>query len=342
MNDIDKYLRIMRLIKAGQSNKLNSSDYKFFSKFTFDVDQSSIDKLKKTADFKDLSDEDISKALNDTFLTAAQDPTARENLLNSAEKQENTELANKITNGVNLALSGVDIATSMGQVKAGDRARRALQAPQRPAPLTADPRLSKALSDAGNGKFDAAKALSPAQLQILDQYLSDMNTAKTVSGGQSGVYGALAQTAANRRNRSSAELAPFYDEFTRKGQERYDSLLQQKLNENQNIQQSKASLYPYDLQQYQNQVQAAGELGAAGRQNLRSSLGALGNFAPSIVAQLATRKRFRHIYNQGLAYGPENAKIMADADHAHNNGYQDAHNDPYYQQQYEQIYGINS
>jgi hypothetical protein len=316
MDKIQRYLRIIRLIRSGQAQKLSKDDYTFFSKFSFDVDQDAIEKLQNTAEFKDMSPEQISKAKEDAFLLAVQNPEYREKILTSAEGIENQELTDKITTAINIGLAGADITTSIGQIQAGKRAQDSIARPQAPAPLTADPRLESALSDASRGgELNAARAMSPAQLQILDQYLSDLNTAQTVSGGQAGVYGSLAQVASTRRGRRSAELAPIYDQINREGVQRYDQLLAQKLQENQNIQQSQAQAYPYELQQYGYDQRMAAELGAAGRTNLRSSLGAAGSFAAPVIAKMRTRKRFRDIYNQGLPYGEDNAKTMAEADY---------------------------
>lgn len=341
MNEIQRYLRIIRLIREGQANKLSKADYKFFSTFTFNVDKEAIEKLQQTEDFKDLSKEEIDAALRNSFLLAAQNPEFREGVLTAAQDIEEKELAGKITNALNIGLAGADIATSIGQIQAGNRAARNLRRPERPAPLTADPLLDNAISEASRGtSVDAARAMSPAQLQILDQYLADLNTAKTVAGGQAGTYGSLAQVASTRRGRRAAELAPMYDEIVRRGEQRYDQLLAQKLQQNQAIQQSRAQMYPYDLQQYGYDSRAAAELGAVGRSNLRSSVGSFANFVPQTAARLATRKRFRDIYNQGLAFGEGNAKIMAESDYRLRNPdpIYDAF-DPMYQQQHEAIYG---
>jgi hypothetical protein len=338
---IQRYLRIMRLIRSGNIEQLNKNDYKFYSQFTFDVDQNSINKLKDETEFKNMSDEEIDSALRNSFLQAVQQPETRDAILSSAQDLEQSAAKTKITDALNVALAGTDIATSLNQINQSGRARRQIRRPGRPAPLTEEPLLKGALADASRGNLDAAKAMSPAQLQILDQYLSDMNTAKTVSGGQAGIYGSLAQEASTRRGRSAGQLVPLYDGVRRESEQRYDQLLQQKLSQNQNIQQSQAQYYPYDLQQYNADTQAAGNLGLVGRENLRSSVGALAGFLPQAAARLQTRKRFRDLYNQGLVYGHDNAKIMAEADYNHQNGYND-YNDPRYQNQLEQIYGTYS
>lgn len=343
MTDIQRYLRIIRAIRSGQAQNLNKDDYKFFSKFTFEVDKEAITKLQEAEEFKDLSEEEVSEAMQNSFLLAVQNPEYRENILAAAEGIEKKELSDKITGALNLALSGADIATSVSQIQASKQAQDRIRRPGRPALLTAEPALDRALADASNPQLDAARAMSPAQLQILDQYLADLNTAKSVSGGQASTYGSLAQVASTRRGRRAAELAPMYDQIVRQGEQRYDQLLAQKLQQNQAIQESRSRYYPEELRQYGYDSRAAAELGAVGRQNLRSSVGAAASFIPDTVSRLQTRKRFRDLYNQGLAYGEDNAKIMAEADYNLRNPepQYDAF-DPQYQQDYEQAYGLPS
>lgn len=319
---VQRYLRIARLIQSKQSKQLSHDDYKFFSQFTFDVDQEAINKLQDEKEFKGMSKEEVDSALRQSFFAAVQDPEYRDKILTSAQDLEQKETQSKVAAGINLALGATDVLTSAGQIKNANRLQANLKAPQHPATLTKEPLLDRALSDAGRPSLDAARAMSPAQLQILDQYLSDLNTAKTVSGGQAGVYGALGQEASARRGRRSAELAPIYDNIVSRGEQRYDQLLQQKLQQNHNIQQSQAQFYPTDVNQYNNQLQAVGQLGSTGRQNLRSSIGAFSSFLPSVVSELGTRKRFRDVYNSSVLYGHDNAMTIAEADKVHRNNYE--------------------
>lgn len=335
MKEIEKYLKILRDIRAGKAP--SKDDLKFFSKFTFDVDEKSLNDLRNSPEFKDLPPDQVSQMMQDSFLLAVQNPTYRQDILEIAKENTKTDLAQKITQGINIALAGADVVTSAQQIQSGNRASRRLRRPSRPAPLTADPALTQAMAEAGNQTDEVSRALMPAQNAILDSYLADLDTAKSVSGGQAGTYGALGQVASTRRGRRSLELAPIADQITRQGEQRYDQLLAQKLAENQNIQQSQAQNYPYDLYQYGQDAAAAGQLGAVGRQNLRGAVTELAGNIPKIASELAARKRYRDIYNSGSAYGNQNAKIMADADYRFRNSF-----DPEYQSQFEQFYGLPS
>lgn len=311
MKDVEKYLKILRDIRAGKS--VGKSDMSFFATFTFDVDKTQIEKLQNAKEFKDLDQAGVQQALQDSFLLAVQKPEYREEVLNLAEKTAQGKLSEKIGTALNLALAGTDIATSLGQINASNRQLKDSTRPAKPSPLTADPQLQQALSDAERDNYDAVRALAPAQLAILDSYLSDLNNAEVASGGQAGAYGALAQTASTRRGKRSLELAPIADNIRRANNQRYDQLLGQKLNENRAIQSSEAQFYPQDLYQYGLEQQAAGQLGAQGRANLRSSIGAGASFLPQVISQISTRRKYRDIYNQMNSVAPEFAEMAVGA-----------------------------
>lgn len=292
---------------GGNVANLSKDDYKFF--LDFNMDEESKNKL-----FTDPSVSEEERRAIEANWEALQNADYKQDLLETAERGEKEDLANKITQGLNVALAGADIATSVGQIQSSKAAAKRLRRPTRPTTLTSEPLLQQAIADAQRGNYDTVRALAPAQREILDQYLADLNTAKSVTGGQAGGYGALAQLASTRRGRRTLELVPMADQIRRQNLQRYDELLGMKLAENQAINQSQAQLYPYDLNQYNQDAIAAGELGQYGRSNLRSSMTALGSFLPQAISDLTVKKRFDDIYNSGLVFGKDNAKIMADAD----------------------------
>ncbi len=315
--DFNRYLRIRNKI-AAKNTDLTTADYEFFANFSQEVDQTAINKYLDTAEFKKLSPEEQTAISNEAALSSnlllLQQPEYKQQMLDLARKSEQGKLSRGLDAALKVALAGFNAASSIGQIRQGDQAAEDLVQPGRPAQLTADPALKAALRDAQEGDYGAARALAPAQLAILDSYLSDLNRAQTVSGGQSGVYGALGQVASTSRARRGLELAPIGDEIRRAGQSRYDNLLGQKLQENRAIQESQSRFYPLDVEQYNAEAGAAGELGSAGRLNLRTALGSLGNNLPQVIADMSTRRRFGDIYNQAIAYGEKNARTMAEAD----------------------------
>lgn len=319
-----QYLRIIRKARARQP--LTSKELAYVVEFKQDVDTGALDKVKDTEAFKKLSPEeqaDLSQqALDSSVALLFQDPTYKNEIIDLAKEVEKGKTSEKIATGLNIALAGTDILTSIGQVKSADQATRRSRRPSHPAPLTPSPELANAITQAQSGNYDAVRALAPAQLALLDNYLSDLNVAKTASTGQAGTYGALGQVASNRRNRGAVELAPVGDAITARNQSRLDNLLGMKLNENANIQQSQSQFYPQELNQYQLEQQAAGQLGSTGRTNLRESLTGLGQFLPQTIAEISTNNRYNDIYNRMNGY-PEfqhlAAKTSVDNSHRMNN-----------------------
>lgn len=309
--DYQRYLRLVRKARSGKV--LTQDELSYIIEFKQDVDQGAIDKVKNSEEFKKLSPEEqgelTTQALDASTKLLFQDPAYKETILNLAREAEKGKLSEKITTGLNVALAGSDIISSIGQIQTGKNAARRSRRPGRPAPLTASPELANAITQAQQGNFDSVRALAPAQLAILDNYLSDLGNARTASTGQAGTYGALGQVASNRRNRANVELAPVADQITARNQSRLDDLLAMKLAENQAINRSQSQMYPYDLEQYQLEQQTAADTGAAGRQNLLTSTSALASFLPKGIAELATQKRYEDAYNNMIQYGQNNADL---------------------------------
>lgn len=308
-----RYAKILKDIIGGKG--IGKKDEAFFTDYTNKVDDTVLNKIKSSDEFKDYTGEDIDKALNDGYLQLSQSPEYKEKLLDFAQKTEQGKIAGQIRGALNLALSAGDIAMSSKQIREGEKDARNSRRPNRPSVLKADPLLAQAIEEARQGTFDTARRLAPAQQAILDNYLSDLNVARTASTGQAGTYGALGQAASNRRGRANLQLGAMADDVRAREQGRLDNLIGLKQQENQAIQQSAAQYYPTDIQQYQNEQQAAGALEATGRQNMRNSLLNLGQQVPDIASQLATKRRFDRLRMTDETYGTggiaERADIIA-------------------------------
>lgn len=310
-----KYLQLVEKIQKG--NYVPSKDeWKFFVEFkqevdTFANDAVSLSKEEFEKKYPDAAERRkiSSDAIDNSFKLLIQDPRNKERLLDLAKEAEQGKLTEKVTTGLNTVLAGSDIIQSIGQVKQSNQATRRARRPSRPAPLTASPELQNAIVQAQSGNFDAARQLAPAQLAILDNYLSDLSTAKTASAGQASTYGALGQVASSRRNRANVELAPLADTITARNQNRLDDLLSLKLQENANIQQSQSQFYPQDIQQYQFDLESANNQRNAGLSNLRGSVDAFASQLPQTIAKMATQKRYNDIYNSMSQYGADNAAL---------------------------------
>ncbi len=313
MNEYKKYLQLLKKLK--ERNKILSNDeLKFIIKFEQDVDQGLLDKKLSGPEWDKLSESErgeLQRAqAHEATKLFLQDPSYKQHIIDLNEEAAKGRLTEQITTGLNIALAGSDVVSAIGQTQQAKGAARRSLKPQRPAPLTESPELKYAIEQAQQGNMDAVRALAPAQLAILDNYLSDLNQAKTASTGQAGTYGALGQLASNRRNRANVELAPMYDSVVARNQGRLDNLLGMKLAENQAIQQSQAAFYPTDINQYQYDQTAANNNMVAGQQNLRGSLTELGKFLPKLVAESATKKRYDDIFNSMSSY-PEFQDLAA-------------------------------
>jgi len=302
-----RYLKINRAIASGRV--ISKEDYGYFRDFVMSSEEL-MDGFRDSPEYANLSPEE--RQLQESSLQLFQNPEYRQGLVDVLENSAKSQRTEKTTGFINAALSGLDVATSIAQINLGKQASDKLQRPSRPAPLTAEPRLKQELSEASRGRFDSVRALAPAQLALLDNYLSDLNTAKTVSGGQASTYGALGQVASTRRAKGAQGLVPIADEIRRSQDARYDSLLGLKLQENQAINQSQGQYYPTDLYQYGREAQAAASLGATGRSNLRESLGAVGQFLPQALA--GEKKRYGDIYNSMESAYPGQGALAAAAD----------------------------
>jgi len=316
MNEADwiKYFRIVSAMKAGR--KISKEDRDFFTSTHSEGDPKVYESIKAKVDAgTPLDDADYDALFNETrkLLTS---PENKEKVLGLAQKAEQGKISQNVRAGLNLALAGTDIATSISQIKKGDALSKNARRPSRPPVLQRDQLLQQALSDTGNSRNDVTRVLLPAQQGILDAYQTDLGNARTASTGQAGAYGAYAQGAVNRRERANLDLVPLADQVRRENQRRYDNLVGQHIQEGQMINQSQGRFYPEDLYQFNLDRQMGADLGQVGRANLRSSLTGLGQQLPNTIANYATQRKYDDIYNRMIAqgYGEENAKIAAEAD----------------------------
>lgn len=310
---MDKYLQILRAIRAGR--KVSKEELSYFMAHHEIPDTASYEKLKSKLASEEglasMSDDDFDKYTEEAKKQLAS-PEYKEKVLDIAKEAHAGRAGENVTRGLNLALAGTDLATSLAQISKSNQQLAHIQRPSRPAVQQRDQMLQQALSQAQAGTMDQSKALLPAQLGIQDAYRADLSNANTASAGQPGAYGAYAQSAINRRNRANLDLVPMANNIKQQEQARYDSLLGLRQNENQAISASQGANYGADLYQYGVDRQAANELGSVGRSNLRDSLTGFAAQIPGIARQY-TRNKYDDLYNQAKAYGPDHAKRIVEA-----------------------------
>lgn len=327
--DLEKYLRIVERLRAGRP--VSKEELRHFTSYSQDIDEGKLAKIRAKLSteegLKNLTDQDVSDYLSEAQKAMSSD-TYKDQVLQLSQDAEKGRVSEKVAQGLNAALSGLDIQSSINQINQGKKLAASNVRPNRPTVPGRDPALQQALNQAQIGTLDQSKALAPAQLQILDQYLSDLNNAKVASAGQTGIYGALGQQAANRRNRASLDLVPLADQIKAREQGRYGDLLQMRQNETQNNFQNQAQLYPSDLDQYNRNNVAAGNLAAQGRVNLRNSITNAGQSIPDIVAQLRTDRQYNKLYNQmSQNHGDTAAQAAVYANKALNDKYANINSD---------------
>jgi len=310
-DQLSRYFDIASRLGRGDSS-VGHDDIEFFLSYSPSIDESKIQKLVDGGEFA--SFEDAQSAIIEAGRALQSSPQYKQQTLDIARKAEQGKVSDNLVNGFNLVLAGTDVANSISQIKRSNAGLKANPRPARPAIPQRDMMLQQALRNAQEGTFDAGRALAPAQAQIQDQYLSDIQNGKTASTGQAGEFGAYAQLAANRRNRAALQLAPMQDEIRRGQQARYDNLLGMRMDETQRMFDNQNSLYGQDLNQYNLQQQAYRGLGSQGRSNLRNSLY---NAAPQVANTIAsnyTDQKYRNLYNQMNMYGQDAAEAAVKAE----------------------------
>lgn len=309
MNEnLKKYFQIVAQLQRGQASK---EDIEFFLSFTPQVDEAKMRKLVEGGEFP--SFEDAKNAIMEAGRALQTSPQYKQNLLDLAQEAEAGKTSNNIAQAASLILGGTDIAISLNQIREGNKAAKASRKPSRPAIPQRDAMLEQALRQSQENTFDSERAIAPVRQEIQDQYLNDIQGAKTASTGQAGSYGAYRQLAANRRNRSAMQLAPIQDSIKAREQQRTDQLLGMRADETQQMFQNQASLYPHDLQQYNWDQRAAASLGSTGRANLRDSLYNIGGQVANFVGQTAAQRKYDRLRNQALVAGIDpNAVVKAE------------------------------
>lgn len=196
------------------------------------------------------------------------------------EKMKRGEITAKSAAVLNVFKDLVNISASEAQIRRSNRELSRLRRPGLPAPLRDDPALNNAIEQSQRGTLDAARAVEPIRQELDNQYAADQAVARDISGGQSSVYGGLSQLSSLRKRRGLNALVPAIDSIRAREQERLDALLQQRAAQRQNAWTQQFQNALIDTQQYNNDLAAASELGAIGRENL---YGTLNNMAPSLA-----------------------------------------------------------
>jgi hypothetical protein len=318
MEELKRYFELVNRINSG-SDSVSDDDLMFIMQFTPNLTESKIDEYVAAKKDGSVTKEQTQAAVIEVGRKLQTEPSYKEKLIKLATNAKTQKQADNLAAGINLFLAGSDIATSINQIREAKQANNRSKRPARPGVPQRDMYLQQALRGAEEGSMDQGRAVAAAQANINDQYQNDIANAKTASTGQAGDFGAYAQLAANRRNRSALELAPIQDQIKRQEQARYDNLLGMRQDETQNIYNNQLSGYQTDLGQYNQDQDAIQNLLYTGRTNLRNSFQNIGAMAPQIYQNLESQRRIRNLRNQAAAtYGADIAdKYVVPARQAH-------------------------
>lgn len=190
-------------------------------------------------------------------------------------KMKRGELTEKLSGAFNTLLNLSQLGVASNQISKSNKALGELKQPAIPTAPGEDPALSNAIAQAQQGTYDVSRAVAPVTRQIRNNRLRDENIARQVAGGQSGAYGALNQASSLRALGAYGEMAPLIDNIRAREQARLDNLLQMRQGNRQNDFENRMSIYDAGNRNYLRELNSAGELGQAGRENLFGALGGL-------------------------------------------------------------------
>lgn len=234
---------------------------------------------------KAMSLKDFEAGLMSAFDALRNSPEGQKNLKEVIAERRTQRFTKRYTPFFNAIMAGADIATSLSQIRDSKSAQRDLTRPGLPAIPGVDPQLDLAISDAQRGTIDAARVAGPARQELQDQYAKDIALSKAVGGGQASTLGALGQVASMRRARGAANLLPAIDSIRARETGRLDDLLAMRNGQVQQNYQNRFRNAGVNLDQYNQDVTAAGNLGSVGRLNLRNSMQSLLGAAPGVIAR---------------------------------------------------------
>jgi hypothetical protein len=297
--ELQRFLQILEKLQSQGVNKISKDDLDFFikSKFSKPEDKAALERYDSLSKEDKVKPENV-KILDDIMLRAGLDQ--KDALLDQAAEMDKQRKTTKITTGLNLLLSGADLATAQGQINRFEQGLKKSRRPGRPPVLTRDSYLAQAKADAQKDTMSDVTAIEAAKSGIQDSYLEDLQNARIASGGQSGAFGAYAQSAATRRGRRSLELAPIGEQIYQGRKERMDRLAGMSTQENQAINESAARYYPTDMSQYQFEQQQLANLGQTGFANRRDSMYGLASQVPGMVPY---NRKYNDLKNQYASLG---------------------------------------
>lgn len=202
--------------------------------------------------------------------------------LMAAEDVKNKNTA--FSNAANLFLAGTDLASAQKQINEYKRGLKSLVKPGGMPVMGVDPYLESAKRAAEVAPARETTAAMAARQQLGDIYRAELMQAPVAAAGQTGAFGALGQAASTRRRRGAMEMMPALEQIRAQQQQERAQLAGMSAQQTAAINRSMQDAQRIAIERNLQEQQALGALGAAGRQNLRTSLGELGQAGYNIYS----------------------------------------------------------
>lgn len=281
------------------------------------------------------SSEELAKDIAESLNSASNGANYFETL---RDRIKRGEVANELASGFGALSDLTEVLVGSGQIRASKKTLQALSRPQLPDVPQRDERLSKVISDAQAGTFDTARQLQPLRDTIERGYGADLQTARSIAGGQAGALGALGQTASIRRNQAITGMAPIIDSIRSREQARLDNLLGMRQDETQRNFANRMYQYGQRNDNYNIDRAYAEDRLAAGQANLFGGLRNFGNNLAVLGSKYYDKPapKFSDIFRKRQRIKSSLPETQAMEDILDNDPYlapinMDAiHNDPYY------------
>lgn len=289
--DFPDFVTLAKRLNQGETTMmgLNDRDIQLFLDVAMNSDPKTLQMLTEIGKKQGIEPDKMTQLIEEGRKQLAS-PANRQRLLDVSKKRDMANKTTAFSNAVGVLLSGADLAQSVKQLREFNRLSKEAKRPTRPGPLQADPYLDAAKKAAERGTFQESIAAKAGRQQAFDAYQQDLQNARVGSTGQAGAYGALGQVATTRLGRRGAEMAPQIEQIRQGRQQQYGQMAQLSAAENQARYNSLASMYAPDMEQYQAEQQSLAALGQAGRQNLRTSMYEMGQYAPLMARPFVNRK----------------------------------------------------
>lgn len=197
------------------------------------------------------------------------------------------EVTGALQQGVGFIGALADLKFSKKQIEAAEKGLSKLRRPALPNVSGIDNALEQEIYRAQMGTMDSHRALDPAKAQLREQQVADQQVAQSVSGGQAGIYGGLAQASATRRNRGARELVPMADTVRAREQGNLNNLLQLRQYQDRARFDQQSNNAGILENRFNMDTNIYGNLLATGIENRRDSWRNMGNSLAGIGGQLS-------------------------------------------------------